>query len=235
MIGGCGATVNQNSPINQTSSCSDSLFNVTANSFVDYQSMGSSISMSRFAIGNGSSASVSTELTDTLTLSGIPQGGVNLEFVLNWGGTYSYSTLFGDQTVDTEQWIYVGAFNILSSDLTTALQPRDVTSGSGTLSKTAQGTYFAAADQTVNFSWTMLNELSASSTTQSLSDDFYDPASFSVFALDPNTGVQVSGVTVTGDDGHQYSVNPTSSVPEPATLLLLGIGAVSLRLCRSKT
>jgi PEP-CTERM motif len=58
--------------------------------------------------------------------------------------------------------------------------------------------------------------------------DFSDTADLSYFYLTDQNGVLVSGLTITGDSGIQYPVNQPLPTPEPSTLALSAIGALSL-------
>ncbi len=71
----------------------------------------------------------------------------------------------------------------------------------------------------------------------SCNGDFGDPALTDILITDPATGLPVSGITLTGDDGFVYPVN-VGSVPEPSSMgllaaVLIAVGILSRRPSRS--
>jgi hypothetical protein len=71
----------------------------------------------------------------------------------------------------------------------------------------------------------------------SCNGDFGDPVLTDILITDPTTGLPVSGITLTGDDGFVYPVN-FSSTPEPSSVgllafVLIAVGILSRRPSRS--
>lgn len=188
-------------------------------------SFGSMISMSGDSPNGGVLLSIGTSITIGGPSSGTP---VDLLFVLSYSGKYSYSeSQWAGITEDYS--LGIGGFNAGGVDSWSLCSTGcDLSSPTGIISGSLSDLVHTTTGSTIGYYVGFSNNVSSPGfSSGSISVDLLDPMNVTVFALDPSTGALLSGITVTGADGTQFPVNP-SSVPEPSSMLLLAGGFAAI-------
>lgn len=188
-----------------------------------------------------------TAVTDPmLQLSGAPAGTpLDLQFFVSYGGTYNYSGLGYALLQPTAQIFLPNQHTFLLNNSTQATfcavssgcpyttpqyNPAIGASGSGSINQSLTSTSVLLAAGTtqlaVNYEFQLLlieGGPATASPTDVFTADFLDPFSLTnIEVTNANTGLPVSGITITGSSGAVYPVNVPSAVPEPSYLSLAG-------------
>jgi len=222
--------------LSNTASCANGTQSVTESELATFSTIGTSITATGGlgAAGQGGVSALSVQL---LTVTGVPTGQtVDLKFVMSVTGSYTLTPAAGGTTGFFENtYIFLGGNG--GGTGCSAPAPSSVCLGSGSTPTSGivsadfmSSTFTVQAGTQYQFEQeiTLLAQTQGAGST--VTADFLDPASIvNVVVTDPTTGLPISGVSVTTDEGITFPVNGAgSAVPEPSSLILLGTGALGL-------
>jgi hypothetical protein len=216
----------------ETVSCSENSSSLSGSGFATYSSLGASTQVTGNIAGGWENYWLNT---------GILGGSSSTSYVIQENfsltGTYNYSTE-NLARIEPNTQVVINGQNVLNDNSNDILYCNNGSptcapgSGRGTISTTLQTTPVTLkGGQDFTFLVEFNLTVQCSSLTSAVCNatgDFGDPAIIDFVITNPTTGLPVSGVTVTGDDGTVYAVNTSSGVPEPSSAGLLTVGLLGV-------
>jgi hypothetical protein len=224
-------------PATYSASCSPSPLNgtFTESDLAFYSALGTKLSVSSTGTDPVSDVSIQDQSVQMIAVGGVPSGTpVDLNFDLNVTGTYSTSPVNGAyMALFVHSYVFLGSFQADSGSCANA-QHLALCDGSY---RATSGTYSAdivTGSIPVTAGTLYQFELALAFETQALGSgtinaDFLDPAAIkNVTITNPTIGAIIPTATITSDAGTIFPINGGTTVPEPATGLLCGLGAIVL-------